>query len=261
MHGRWIPMAGCKSIFLALVVLGLWLFSLYWLLICPSLSYSLPVILLAVLLRTFLQTGLFIVAHDAMHGNLLPGKAIVNTCFGVVFLGFYGLLPYGICRDNHIKHHRFCGQPEDPDVPLALLAKPMAWYFRFMYSYTSLQQLLGLVLIWGFTLFVLPGEWGQLLFGLACFWILPMVLSSAQLFVFGTYLPHRSAVATQENSKQGAGACFIVSTDLHEFWSLLSCYHFGYHCEHHSNPALAWHQLPLARRQELKAATKQPLVG
>jgi len=261
MHGRWTPMAGCKSIFLALLVLGLWLSSLYLLLTGPSLGYSLPIILFAVLLRTFLQTGLFIVAHDAMHGNLLPGKLVINDWFGVVFLGFYGLLSYDVCRENHINHHRFCGQPEDPDVPMALLARPMTWYFRFMYSYTSLLQLLGLVLIWGLTLLVLPGELGQLLFGLACFWILPMVLSSAQLFVFGTYFPHRSAVGNQGNSSQGPGGCLIVSTDLHEFWSLLSCYHFGYHCEHHNNPALAWHQLPLARRQNLKAATYLPLAG
>ncbi|MEN9879116.1 MAG: hypothetical protein RLZZ158_2155 [Cyanobacteriota bacterium] len=261
MHGRWIPMAGCKSIFLALLVLWLWLSSLYWFLTSPSLRYSLPLIVLAVLLRTFLQTGLFIVAHDAMHGNLVPGKAVFNTWLGVVFLGVYGLLSYDICRENHINHHQFCGQSGDPDVPLALLAKPLAWYFRFMYSYTSLGQLLGLVMIWGLSLLVLPGDWGQLLFGLACFWILPMVLSSAQLFIFGTYLPHRSASGAQENASQGPGDCLIVSTDLHEFWSLLSCYHFGYHCEHHNNPALAWHQLPLARRQNLKAATNLPLAS
>jgi len=244
MRGCGLFMGGYKSIFLALLVLGGWLFSLCLLLLGSSYHYSVLVFVVAILIRTFLQTGLFIVSHDAMHGNLVPGGKALNAWFGTVFLGIYGLLSYDICRENHIKHHQFCGKQDDPDVPLESLSRPLDWYLKFMYSYTSLRQLLGLVVVWGLTLLVLPGDLSESAFRLACFWILPMVLSSAQLFVFGTYLPHR-----------WVGSCAIVSTDLPEFWSLLSCYHFGYHCEHHSNPALAWHQLPQARRLNLNSAT------
>jgi beta-carotene/zeaxanthin 4-ketolase len=33
---------------------------------------------------------------------------------------------------------------------------------------------------------------------------------------------------------------------------LISCYHFGYHEEHHELPHLGWWQLPAARRQGIE---------
>jgi beta-carotene/zeaxanthin 4-ketolase len=36
------------------------------------------------------------------------------------------------------------------------------------------------------------------------FWILPIVLSSMQLFFFGTYLPHRSIVVLRPATKSAA---------------------------------------------------------
>ena len=74
------------------------------------------------------------------------------------------------------------------------------------------------------------------------FWALPGLLSALQLFVFGTYLPHRPetmAFADGHNAR----------TNAYPVWlSLLTCYHFGYHHEHHLFPGVPWWRLPGVRR-------------
>jgi beta-carotene ketolase (CrtW type) len=63
-----------------------------------------------------------------------------------------------------------------------------------------------------------------------------------QLFVFGTYLPHR--IQQQADDPQAP-----ASID-HPVWlSLLTCFHFGYHREHHESPQLAWFELPAEHRR------------
>jgi beta-carotene ketolase (CrtW type) len=75
------------------------------------------------------------------------------------------------------------------------------------------------------------------------FWVLPLVLSSFQLFLFGTYLPHRSEAPT------AAGCHAVRSLEYSHLLSLLACYHFGYHWEHHAYPAVPWFRLPELRRR------------
>jgi beta-carotene/zeaxanthin 4-ketolase len=72
------------------------------------------------------------------------------------------------------------------------------------------------------------------------FWVLPILLSTMQLFFFGTYLPHRADNA--ENSHHA------ISSNYPLIWSFLTCYHFGYHWEHHEYPLLPWYKLPSARQ-------------
>jgi beta-carotene ketolase (CrtW type) len=83
------------------------------------------------------------------------------------------------------------------------------------------------------------------------FCTLPLMLSSLQLFVVGTYLPHR---------RSSDRAQHIDSLGLPEWLSLLACYHFGYHLEHHQDPQLAWHELP-RRRREGAASSLAPSVS
>jgi beta-carotene ketolase (CrtW type) len=98
----------------------------------------------------------------------------------------------------------------------------------------------------------LLGGWGVVALGASCtlatpianvllFCTLPLLLSSLQLFFVGTYLPHRHQ-APASNPHQA------ISLDWPEWLSLLACYHFGYHLEHHEAPQLCWFQLPMARR-------------
>ena len=74
------------------------------------------------------------------------------------------------------------------------------------------------------------------------FWGLPALLSAAQLFYFGTYLPHRQEALPfrDAHNARSSGYSWPVS--------LLTCYHFGYHHEHHLHPGVPWWRLPATVR-------------
>jgi len=201
------------------------------------------VVLLAVLLRSFLHTGLFIVAHDAMHGVLRPACPEANARWGQLALTLYAGLTYDSCRAKHALHHRFSGGHGDPDVHGSKgpeLRAALHWLIHFVGGYLSWSQMARLLAGWGvlglLSLALTPTASLNLLF----FCILPLLLSSLQLFVFGTYLPHR-AIDPQSGTHRPR------SLDLPVWLSLLTCYHFGYHWEHHQYPWLAWHELPDSR--------------
>ncbi|MTF39296.1 hypothetical protein GGC33_10195 [Cyanobacterium aponinum 0216] len=67
------------------------------------------------------------------------------------------------------------------------------------------------------------------------------MFSSLQLFFFGTFLPHRH----HQDNQYSLGA--IKSLHLPMLLSLITCYHFSYHQEHHRYPSLPWWQLPHLR--------------
>ena len=202
-----------------------------------------PGIVLLVLLRTFLQTGLFIIAHDAMHQSLMPRHRSLNHRIGMLALQFYACLPYGQCRQNHIRHHQAPAQSGDPDYHDGHHPDPIRWYIRFMGGYLSWRQLLALLCCWALTASLLLPFTATILERILLFWVLPLLLSSIQLFVFGTYLPHRGSSSDDASGR-------VTSTSLPPLLSLLSCYHFGYHWEHHAFPATPWFALPVLRRRE-----------
>lgn len=224
-----------KGILLAAAILGAWGISLVALLAQDPAQLSPGLLLVAVLLRSLCQTGLFIVGHDAMHGLLLPAHAGWNHRFGALALALYGALPYELCRRNHLRHHGAPGTDQDPDFCAEGAPSPVAWYVRFLRGYLSVPQMLLLLSGWG--LLAVVATPGQVLL----FCTVPLLLSSLQLFVVGTYLPHRQ-------QPQPGDPHHAISLDLPEWASLLACFHFGYHWEHHAYPQLAWHQLPLSRR-------------
>jgi len=234
---------------LALIIIGLWFSSLVllgW--IDPlSLLQQSPApawigVSVIILVRTFLQTGLFIMAHDAMHGCLVPRNAGLNTLLGKVCLGLYAAMPYRLCHANHIRHHRSPGERGDPDFHDGRHRHPLLWYFTFMAGYLSAGQIGWLLTIWGLALAALSFTTAQPIAVLGLFWILPLVLSSVQLFLFGTYLPHREQSAAPGSSHQ------VGSSSLPPALSLIACYHFGYHWEHHHHPDSPWYALPSLRR-------------
>jgi beta-carotene ketolase (CrtW type) len=229
------------------LVLG-WLGS--WAVLLPTtLSQLSPLLVaVAVLLRTLLQTGLFIVAHDAMHSSLWPTRPGANHRFGQIALLLYGALPYSRCARNHGLHHRHAGTSRDPDHHSEETSSLWQWYGRFMAAYLSPGQLTGLVLSWVALAALAAPRSSSPVANVALYGVLPTLLSSAQLFLVGTFLPHRTPAGGAPSSAAG---------DQHQprslnwpVWlSLLSCYHFGYHWEHHAYPHLAWHELPEVRRQ------------
>lgn len=213
-------------------------------------------LVVVVLLRTQLQTGLFIVGHDAMHGLLCPARDRWNDALGALALMLYAALPYGACRRQHHAHHNQPASALDPDFPRQFSDGALHWYSQFLARYLSARQMLLLLATWavlvvltmtGAQVPIAQASWRVLLFT-----TLPLLLSSVQLFVFGTYLPHRVQRHPELRTHP-------ISLTLPPWLSLLACYHFGYHREHHDNPALSWYELPAARARKLSLALPERL--
>ena len=235
----------------ALILLG-WLVSLIGLLGLDPRTLGWPLLLAAILLRTLLQTGLFIVAHDAMHGVLWSACRRRNHWFGALALVLYAALPYAACRRNHHRHHRCTASAADPDFhPKESAAGFLAWYIRFMAGYLSAGQMARLLAAWGLLALIAQRLTPLGTLNVLLFCTLPLLLSSLQLFGFGTYLPHRGQRVRRRSGEPDAGP---ASLDLPVWLSLLACFHFSYHSEHHQNPRLAWFELPAQRRRRLALA-------
>ena len=201
------------------------------------------IIPLIVVVRTTLQTGLFITAHDAMHGHLHRVHPGWNHRLGAVMLLLYAGLPYRSCWRKHQRHHRRPGSPLDPDFCTDPALGGFGWYRQFMAGYLSTAQMLRLLALWLCLAGVVSLRHSNAWLSVVVVCVLPLLLSSLQLFVFGTYLPHRR--------QQQPGCTDGPSTLALPGWlSLLACFHFGYHREHHDHPELAWFQLPAQHRKQ-----------
>jgi beta-carotene ketolase (CrtW type) len=239
----------------AAILLG-WLINLAGLLSIGVSQLAFPELALALAARTLLQTGLFILGHDAMHGVLVPNQPRWNDRLGALCLGLYAALPYGPCRLNHQRHHHAEATSRDPDFHPDPRAGVLRWYLRFMGGYLSTPQMARLLGGWFLLAVVIhqSGDAGWMRAGsdvlILC--TLPLLLSSLQLFAVGTYLPHRNQrLAADSLGQRPPGA---TSLYLPVWASLLACYHFGYHREHHDNPGVPWFALPRHRSRPATAA-------
>jgi beta-carotene/zeaxanthin 4-ketolase len=226
------------GLWISISIFSVWLLSLFILLPIQSESVSMVWLLLAVLERTFLHTGLFIIAHDSMHGSLISKSKMWNDSIGHVAVWCYGLLSYEHCWSNHQQHHALPGQSGDPDFHDGQHTHLMEWYLKFIGEYLPFRRLTLFVGCWGLAFLILHQVFriSFLNFGLFC--ILPLILSSIQLFIFGTYLPHR------DRTRAGRNPMPIQSINFPVWLSFLSCYHFGYHRAHHESPHTPWYALP-----------------
>jgi beta-carotene ketolase (CrtW type) len=193
-------------------------------------------LLVGIFIRTLSHTGLFIVTHEAIHRNISKSY-LLNNFFGYLTSYLYALLPYAVLAKNHRLHHGFPGTQMDPDSAQPGNINYFTWYYKFMRAYQVDGQawvsILGIA-----TIFCLLLLLGVPVPNLIAFWIMPMVASSFQLFTFGIFLPHRSGHLSTANRHQAS------SLKLPIFWSFITCYHFGYHREHHQYPYLPWYRLP-----------------
>ncbi|MBA4787230.1 MAG: beta-carotene ketolase, partial [Brevundimonas sp.] len=57
-----------------------------------------------VAVQTWLSVGLFIVAHDAMHGSLAPGRPRLNAAVGRLTLGLYAGFRFDRLKTAHHAH-------------------------------------------------------------------------------------------------------------------------------------------------------------
>ena len=192
------------------------------------------VVPLVVAAQTWLSVGLFIVAHDAMHGSLAPGRPALNRAIGRLALALYAGFWFDRMAPKHHAHHASPGSGADPDFLEAERQGFWAWYLAFFRRYFGLREFA--MLSAGVAAYLLIGASPA---NLLVFWALPALLSSLQLFAFGTYLPHRrgSEGFEDEHRARSLGQTWLAS--------LATCYHFGgYHLVHHRRPHLPWWRLP-----------------
>lgn len=227
-----------SGILMAAVIIFFWLSSFIVLLRVDISQIPWFLIILIVFVRAFLHTGLFITAHDAIHGTVFPQNRTVNDFIGGVAAQMYVLLPFKILLEKHQLHHNYPASEKDPDFWRNGKENPILWYINFMREYLKGNQswivLIGMSVIF-YSLWLgihIP------LINLVLFWLFPLFISSIQLFYFGIFLPHRQPKDGYNNRHRAISINFSV------FWSFLSCYHFGYHWEHHEYPQLPWYKLP-----------------
>lgn len=220
----------------ALVMYAAWAINLASLLGTPPEELG-AWVLVALPLQVFLSTGLFITAHDAIH-RTVSRSPWVNTAVGWICTLSFAMFSFRHLRTAHHQHHAHPGTPLDPDHHDGERRDPVSWFKTFMGRYLT---------IWHFVLWI-PATWLGLYFifevhpiNLLLFWPTPALLSAVQLFVFGTWLPHREPAGGHTNPHRAQ------SLPLGEGLSLLTCFHFGYHVEHHEHPSVPWWRLPLTR--------------
>ncbi len=219
------------GVVVAIAVVFLWAAHLFYILLRVDVSWINPWMYLHVLIQAWLFTGLFITAHDAMHGNISYRRGL-NRFLGhlasMLFAGMY----YPRLRKNHGLHHKFSASDGDPDYHSGS-GKFFVWWAVFMFRYVTIWQLV-LMAVYFNLLILIPGvnEVTALVF-----WALPAILGTLQLFWVGVYWPHRLP-HTPEMGPHRARTQF-----KNHLWAMLSCYFFGYHREHHNNPRIPWWRL------------------
>ncbi len=217
------------GILAAVLIIVLWLGHLFYSLFLIDPTWLSPLFYLHILVQTFLYTGLFITAHDAMHGSV-SGNRRLNNFFGHLTTTLFAFLSFGRLSKKHYQHHLFPATEKDPDF------SPdsnnfFVWWVVFMKNYITWWQILFMAITFNILLI-----WFSEI-RLLAFWVAPAILSTLQLFFFGTYLPHRMPVTDDMNPHNSR------TLRRNHFLAMVSCYFFGYHWEHHEWPTTPWWDL------------------
>lgn len=223
-----------KGIFYAIGIISLWLMSLIYLLNYQIDFYN-PLVYVFVLLQTHLYTGIFITAHDAIHGVVAPDNKKLNYWIGFTCATIFAYNNYEKLSRKHHLHHAHVVSDDDPDYYHGNFFR---WYLKFALEYVTFWQILFMAITYNILKLVFPME------NLIVFWEIPAILSTLQLFYFGTYLPHRGEHSPTDKFK-------ARSQKLNHFVAFITCYFFGYHHEHHAYPYLPWWKLAEAKEREI----------
>jgi beta-carotene ketolase (CrtW type) len=226
----------------AVLITMLWLITLVGCLSLDIDSIKLATLIPLVLLRTFVQTGLFIIGHDAMHGTLVPNSSKLNNRIGAAALLLYAGLNFHQCKSNHVLHHLLPETNSDPDYQSHPDHSAWRWFLEFMSRYMSFRPLTILVTGWLILIILNPSRDQHAVLSVALFSALPLILSSLQLFFVGTWFPHH-------RNKNNSNRQTPRSLTVHPLLSFAACYHFGYHREHHLSPSTPWFDLPRLRQR------------
>lgn len=212
-----------KGVFAAISVIGSWLICIICLMQW-EVNLSNPFVYVFILVQMHLYTGLFITAHDAMHGTVSSNKAL-NNLMGQVCTILYACFPFKKLYTKHHEHHKHVHSAQDPDYHPGGF---FLWYFSFIKEYISWWQIILMAVIFNILKIWVPE------LNLFLFWVLPSLLSTIQLFYFGTWLPHHGEHNNKHQSR---------TQNKNHVFAFLSCYFFGYHYEHHESPGTPWWKL------------------
>lgn len=222
-----------KGIFYAIAIVALWALSLTYLL-HYKIDFRDPLIYVFVLIQMHLYTGVFITAHDAIHGVVVPNNKKLNYGIGFLCATIFAYNNYEKLSRKHHLHHAHVVSEEDPDYYDGNFFR---WYLKFALEYVTIWQILLMAITYNLLKLFFPME------NLIVFWEIPAILSTLQLFYFGTYLPHRGEHHPSDKFK-------AKSQKLNHFFAFITCYFFGYHHEHHAYPYLPWWNLAKAKEKE-----------
>jgi beta-carotene ketolase (CrtW type) len=208
------------GLIIALLIISCWVASTV-LLMQLHIGFSNPITYLFVLLQMHLYTGLFITAHDAMHGTVSRNH-FINNLIGYICTSIYALFWYPKLYTKHHLHHSHVHTNADPDYHSGNF---LSWYFSFIKNYLSIWQVVAMVIIFNVLKLWIPQA------NLLLFWVAPSLLSTLQLFYFGTYQPHKGEHNNKHQSR---------SQSKNHIAAFFSCYFFGYHYQHHDAPGVPW---------------------
>ena len=217
------------GIVIAIIIISAWLIHLIFSLAYLKVNFSEPFFYLNIFIQAYLFTGLFITAHDSMHGTLSKIKKL-NQLFGRLSTFLFACMSYNKLLKNHMRHHKYPGTENDPDFS-PVSQNFFLWWGLFLWKYTTILQIVLMGII-----FNILKIWFEEI-NILMFWVFPAFLSTFQLFFFGTYLPHKKPHI--HNMKPHNAR----SQKKNHLWAMLSCYFFGYHFEHHDNPRIPWWRL------------------
>lgn len=213
-----------KGVWYALLIHFLWWTCLIFAMTIEF-SWRNPIVYLVILIQTHLYTGLFITAHDAMHSTVSSNKSI-NKTIGTVSAILFSYNFYGKLNKKHHEHHRFVATDKDPDYHRGRSGF-WPWYLSFVRQYVSIWQILLMAVSYNILKLWLPDQ------NLIFLWMMPAILSTFQLFYFGTYLPHKGSHSPKNAQKSR-------SQSMNHLKAFITCYFFGYHYEHHISPGTPW---------------------
>lgn len=208
------------GVFIAFLVITGWVSCLI-LLLTWRISWQNPMMYLMILLQMHLYTGLFITAHDAMHGTVSSSRKL-NFIIGQICTALYAAFSFKKLYKKHHQHHRYVHSKLDPDYHNGNF---FPWYLKFLITYLSVWQILIMAIIFN----VLKLWFNEI--NLLMFWVLPSLLSTLQLFYFGTWLPHHGLHDNPHHSR---------TQNRNHLIAFFTCYFFGYHYEHHDSPGTPW---------------------
>lgn len=217
------------GILLAVTVIIFWSTHHWYCLTITEVSFTNAYVYLGIIVQTYLYTGLFITAHDSMHGSISKNR-LINTVTGYICSALFAGLSYKKLRENHFLHHSYPGTDNDPDY-CSQSGNFFIWWATFLKRYISFKQVIFMAILFNL-LKIFTNEKSVWIF-----LVLPVILSTFQLFYFGTYQPHRTPHTHKmlpHNSR---------SQKKNHLLAMLSCYFFGYHFEHHESPKTSWWML------------------